>query len=326
MKIHGIDYNVIDVYDQSITVPDSWVFNDNKTGKGHGEAKLYMGSKDNMRHFYTGDANKAGFVVECFVLKRDLLKLLNTIHHEYLHPSIPYRGIGENNNMRLLWEKRKKKIELMPDLLTFTIKDQDQIKGQRGYVNYRGKKRLKEGYDIIREIALPFVSYISVMKVQHPQSKKIFFYWSPFADFKQMASLQYAAQNYGKNKSKSTNESKKRKKQLKYREELFAEYKSCPFTHIDEFRLLVASHIKPNAVCNQKEEADPNNGIMLSPLFDKLFDKGFISFKDNGDIMISDWLSPQNKSRICFDYDKNDLRLNDERKKYLIYHRDNVFK
>lgn len=65
---------------------------------------------------------------------------------------------------------------------------------------------------------------------------------------------------------------------------------------------------------------------MLSPLYDKLFDKGFISFDDEGNIMISDWLSPQNRERISFDYSQEDLNLNEQRKKYLEYHRENVFK
>ena len=65
---------------------------------------------------------------------------------------------------------------------------------------------------------------------------------------------------------------------------------------------------------------------MLSPLYDKLFDKGFISFKDNGEILISDWLSPQNQERISFEYSPEDLFLNEQRKKYLEYHRENVFK
>ena len=95
MIIDGIEYNVIDVYDQSITVPDSYVMNENKTGKGHGEAKLYMGSKDSMRHFYTGNSHREGFVVKCFVLKKDLISLLRTIKHEYQYPSIKYRGMGK---------------------------------------------------------------------------------------------------------------------------------------------------------------------------------------------------------------------------------------
>ena len=322
MNILGPDYNVIDVYDQSITIPDSYVVNDNKTGKGHGEAKLYMGSKDAMRNFYAGNPYTEGFVVKCFVLKRDLVSLLKTIKHEYQHPSIKYRGMAGKKNMLHLWKKRLKEAEALNDIILFEIKDQKQIKGLRGYVN--STKRKSEGYDLIRAMALPFVSYISVMKLKRSEDGELLFYWRPFADFTQMASMQFAAQNYGKGKQQES--SRNRKSQVKYREELYNEFKHCPFTHIDEFKLLIASHIKPHAVSTKKEQADPNNGLMLSPLYDKLFDKGYISFKENGELLISDWLSPQNRSRISFEYSPEDLFLNEQRKEYLKYHRVNVFK
>ena len=321
MTIDGKEYNVIDVYDQSITVPDSYVMNENKTGKGHGEAKLYMGSKDSMRHFYTGNPNTEGFVVKCFVLKRDLISLLRTIKHEYQYPSIKYRGLGKSRNMLKLWKTRIEYVETLPTKIEFEVKDQHQIIGSRGYVNCIKKG---SGYDLIRKVALPFVSYLSVMKVQEVETQENSFYWRPFADFTQMASMQMAAQNYGKGKQQEN--SRQRKRQVQYREELYNEFHSCPFTHIDEFRLLVASHIKPYAVSTKKEQSDSNNGLMLSPLYDKLFDKGFISFGDDGSIMVSDWLSPQNRERISFDYSVEDLNLNEKRRKYLAYHRENVFK
>ena len=321
MIISGIEFRKIDVYDQSVTVPDSYVVNENKTGKGHGEAKLYMGSKDAMRFFYTGDPHAEGFVAKCFVLKKDLISLLKTIKHEYQYPSIKYRGMERNNNMLKWWRLRLKQMEALNDIIYFDVKDQKQIIGSRGYVN---STKNKSGYNLIRTIALPFVSYISVMKLQKVDSQEFFFYWRPFADFTQMASMQYAAQNYGKAKQQIN--TRQRKSQLQYREMLFNEYHHCPFTHIDEFRLLIASHIKPYAVSTKKEQADPNNGIMLSPLYDKLFDKGFISFDENGSLMVSDWLSPQNKNRIDFNYSPDDLFLNDQRRKYLEYHREYVFK
>ena len=224
-------------------------------------------------------------------------------------------------NMLHLWKKRLKEAESLTDMIEFEVRDQKQIKGPRGYVNSIRKRAV--GYDLIRKMALPFVSYISVMKVVN-EAGDTFFYWRPFADFAQMASLQYAAQNYGK--AKQADNPKKRKSQVKYREELYNEFKHCPFTHIDEFKLLIASHIKPHAVSTQKEQADPDNGLMLSPLYDKLFDRGFISFTENGELLISDWLSPQNRKRISFEYSPQDLFLNDNRKKYLEYHRENVFK
>lgn len=320
MIINGIDYNVIDVYDQSVTIPDSFVIKENKTGKGHGEAKLYMGSKDSMRYFYTGNPNNEGFVVKCFVLKRDLISLLNTIKHEYQYPSIKYKGIGDGKNMLKLWKTRMEYAETLPNIIIFEVKDQQQIRGSRGYVN---SIKNRTGYDLIRTMALPFVSYISVMKVQEIQTQEVSFYWRPFADFTQMASMQYAAQHYGKGKK---DDLQHRKSQVKYREELYNEFHHCPFTQIDEFRLLVASHIKPYAVSSKKEQTDSNNGLLLSPLYDKLFDKGYISFDNDGHILISEWLSPKNKELISFVFSPADLNLNEQRLQYMKYHRENVFK
>lgn len=320
MIINGSEFNVINVYDY-ITISDSFVDNENKTGKGHGEAKLYVGPKDEMRMFFAGNPHAEGFSVKCFVLKNDLISLLKTIKHEYQHPSIKYRGMGEKQNMFHLWKQRFQYAETLDTIIEFDVQDQKQIIGPRGYVKARKNSK---GYDLIREMALPFVSYISVMKLKNVETQETIFYWRPFADFTQMASMQYAAQHYGKRKQQEV--SKIRKKQVKYREELYNEFRHCPFTHIDEFRLLIASHIKPYIVSTKKEQSDPNNGLMLSPLYDKLFDKGFISFDENGDLLISDWLSPQNKERISFDYSPADLNLNEERKKYLEYHRENVFK
>ena len=161
------------------------------------------------------------------------------------------------------------------------------------------------------------------MKVQEIQTQEISFYWRPFADFTQMASLQYAAQHYGKGKK---GDLQHRKSQVKYREELYNEFHHCPFTQIDEFRLLVASHIKPYAVSSKKEQTDSNNGLLLSPLYDKLFDKGYISFDNDGHILISEWLSPRNKELISFVFSPADLNLNEQRLQYMKYHRENVFK
>lgn len=326
MEICNIAFDIIDVYKQSITIPDSFVLPENKTGKGNGEAKLYMGSKDTMRIFYAGNRFSEGFKVTCFVLKKDLLLYMNAIEHEYRFPSIRYRALGDKKSMHSLWAKRKAEIEKLNDMLFFEIEDQKQIQGTRGYVNSkRINRKSMTGYHWIRQILLPFVSYLSVMKLQRKDTNETVFYWRPFADFTQMASMQYYAQNYGK-KKKRGEDYRQRKSQLKYRETLYQEFKHCPFSKIDDFRLLVASHIKPYAVSSTQEKTDPNNGFMLSPLYDKLFDRGFVSFNDDGGLIVSDWLSKDNKEKINFEYCVDDLKLNEKRKEYLEYHRNNIFK
>src|SRR5215213_5728114 len=69
-------------------------------------------------------------------------------------------------------------------------------------------------------------------------------------------------------------EQKVRIGQSYFRAKLLSEMKSCPITGIDDKRLLIASHIKPWIHSNNDERINTKNGILLSPLFDKLFDKG----------------------------------------------------
>lgn len=66
MEIAGRKYKVKDTFDSIVTIPDCFVLGKNKLGHGHGEAKLYFGSKDTMRSFY----GEEGFKVKCFLFKR----------------------------------------------------------------------------------------------------------------------------------------------------------------------------------------------------------------------------------------------------------------
>lgn len=72
----------------------------------------------------------------------------------------------------------------------------------------------------------------------------------------------------------------------------------CRVTKISDTTFLKASHIKPWSESNNLERLDPYNGLMLAPHVDHLFDKGWISFADNGDMMVSPQLKPQVFSQL----------------------------
>src|SRR3546814_3413344 len=58
-----------------------------------------------------------------------------------------------------------------------------------------------------------------------------------------------------------------------------------PYTTL--FRSLRASHIKPWSKCASGDErVDGNNGLLLSPTADHLFDRGWITFEDDGALEI----------------------------------------
>jgi putative restriction endonuclease len=91
-----------------------------------------------------------------------------------------------------------------------------------------------------------------------------------------------------------------RQGQSYFRKSLLKEMKKCPITGIDDKKLLVASHIKPWVHSNNEERVSSKNGILLSPLFDKLFDKGIglITFTLDKKILISNKLSKENIARL----------------------------
>lgn len=325
MIILGNNYKVIDTFDVDMTVPDCLVVNKNKLGTGHGEAKLYVASKDTMHAFY-GDE---GFTANCFLLKEDLRQYMMSIQTEYFKPTYDYRGKDE---MKALWESRMAYIESLDDIIYFDVKDQAQIVGGRGYVNSSDL-----GYQIIREIALPLVSYISVMKLT-ANGTKTYFYWKLFVDYDKLNADDALVFNYGKSKDepqpvkkpsqKETDYNRARVGQGKYRDLLLEECMYCPITMINDERLLIASHIKPWAVSNEREKVDPKNGFILSPLYDRLFDKGLITFTDDKRMLVSNWLSPNNIKRMNLEDGKlySRLPIDEQRLVYLEYHRACVFK
>ena len=112
-----------------------------------------------------------------------------------------------------------------------------------------------------------------------------------------------------------------------FRKELIKKYNSsCVITGINEKKLLVASHVKPWAVCTNVERLSVENGLLLSPTFDKLFDCGLISFADSGRILISSQLSAEVVSKLHISAtDTFNLKASQELKQNLEYHRDVVF-
>lgn len=65
----------------------------------------------------------------------------------------------------------------------------------------------------------------------------------------------------------------------------------CPLTGIAEPALLRASHIVPWADCEDEQRLDVYNGLLLSALWDAAFDKGLVSFGDDGTVLVSPSLS-----------------------------------
>ena len=100
---------------------------------------------------------------------------------------------------------------------------------------------------------------------------------------------------------------------------MFDQWQGCAVTGYGMPAMLVASHIKPWRSATNTERLDPDNGLLLLANLDKAFDRGFISFADNGEIIIAPALERPEVLGI-----RDDMRLNvrTQNVKYLQYHRE----
>lgn len=74
--------------------------------------------------------------------------------------------------------------------------------------------------------------------------------------------------------------------QGKYREDLIGIWGSCAITGAEDPKLLIASHVMPWRTANNSQRLDPNNGLLLSPSYDRAFDQGLITFDETGTIIL----------------------------------------
>ena len=101
----------------------------------------------------------------------------------------------------------------------------------------------------------------------------------------------------------------------------------CAVTGLAVPELLRASHIKPWADCEtDAERLDVFNGLLLAPNFDAAFDRGFVTFTDEGKLMVSPRLSEAGCRLLGVGTGLRVLGLSDGHCRYLRWHRELVFK
>ncbi len=129
-----------------------------------------------------------------------------------------------------------------------------------------------------------------------------------------------------------TREVKTRVNQSVFRQIVLANYASkCAISGINIPQLLMASHIIPWSA-NEKERLNPENGICLSPLYDKAFDKGLIGINTNYEIILSKDLKAKNTTAFYFNHFASieNLKISEAlkylpKKEFLEYHLDTIF-
>ena len=102
--------------------------------------------------------------------------------------------------------------------------------------------------------------------------------------------------------------------------------KACRITGVDQPEHLRASHCKPWRDSTNEERLDGENGLLLTPTIDHLFDRGFIGFEDNGNLIVSPVAHRVSLTKLGIDPSRtlNVGSFSTGQKNYLGFHRDNV--
>lgn len=110
-----------------------------------------------------------------------------------------------------------------------------------------------------------------------------------------------------------------------FRSSLIRYWQGCSISSCSLSPVLIASHIKPWCDCNNTERLDLYNGLLLLPNYDKLFDKGYISFDHKGKLICSRLLEKDVKEILGITDGLSLRKLDDKHKEYLRYHNECCF-
>lgn len=100
---------------------------------------------------------------------------------------------------------------------------------------------------------------------------------------------------------------------------------ACAVTGVREQRVLRASHIKPWNESATDEKVDRNNGLLLIPDLDALFDKGLITFQLNGAMDLSPSFDSTDQQKMHIEQAFRLRHVSAEMQPYLEYHREHRF-
>lgn len=103
--------------------------------------------------------------------------------------------------------------------------------------------------------------------------------------------------------------------------------KRCRITGVDRIEYLRASHCKPWRDSSDPERLDGENGLLLTPTIDHLFDRGFISFEARGQLLVSPVAHRPSLERMGVPLSErvNVGAFSEGQRRYLEYHRERVF-
>lgn len=288
-----------------------------KDSSGTGERRIYVGH-DETKYDEFFDFNAVEYF---FTNKEDLINYLEEAKNEFFSPTQEYK-----ENISDMYESLVADVNTIETkILKYTFKKTFDIQKRYYLVLEPQDGENSKSYQYIRNILLPRVTKICFIKFQDDVSRKFYIYAKPIFFNSLKIKDEIANDTSVVETQEKEAKIRYRKRQTEYRQKLLEQMPFCPFTNVTDDRILVACHIKPFKNCeNDDERYDHKNGITMTPTYHALFDIGFISFNEDGRLLVSPFLSNINKSRLNLK-EGAAYRLQTGSAEYLKYHREKIF-
>jgi putative restriction endonuclease len=319
-----------------VSVADSFVSRENKLGSGNGETRLYVGGRSTRSDFF----GEYGFKIFARLRKSELIRFLEEMKVEYKNPTLEYRG---KRDLPSIWETRFETLVALPDeeidFYVYDTQRNSQTSDERRiYIDSDDN-----AYHFLHELPLSGSARLSIVKYEEHSRNVFEFKLIPDfgGDTRPPSTVQIEHELLKSIDENPVNQNVvtsverlvvARLGQMDFRKSLLqATGAKCAFTGISDSSLLIAGHIKPWAVSNNQERLSPQNGLLFTPTYDRLFNNGFISFEDDRSLLLSPLLS-RNTVLLLGLIEGAEIEIpllgpnNKERRGYMKYHRENVFR
>ena len=315
-------------YQRIIPIPDSFVIKSNKlsTSTGNGEGKLYIGQKSDykIKSFF----GAAGAKITLIFSKHELIDFLNLESQRALENPKLWHG-GER--LPKIYAERRSLMAKQPSRIELRLVDDVLVGGPRRYIRPLSKSGDNANLfrDILRGLPLSGTACLVLEKRVSGQFTALLV----SADDDEVQAMIERTEAEAEilritTDPKISPTTRKSLVDSRIGQGVFKEGirrkdgSACALTGVSEKTLLIASHIKSWNASSDFERLDPQNGLLLSPDADKLFDLGLISFADDGSLLVSSRLAVNDLQKCGIDIDmKLQVVVEEPRAKYLAYHR-----
>jgi hypothetical protein len=314
---------------RNVALPDSFLYKTNKlkSKSGNGEAKIYVGPKNDYatKSFWgTGITSVTSLIFKKVELVYYLDRAINAC--------VKNNGATWRGGAQLRFELKARRDELirLPEQIEVKVRRDDDVGDDRLYFRAAHGLINSKTFDLVlRKIPLSETAYLRVSGSRPSVDAEIL--WAETEAEKvnalhvsdEDAVLDWILNDDGIDKTTKSALVQSRVGQGLFRKRLEdLDGVSCALTGISHPALLIASHIKPWAASTNEERLDPKNGLLLSANVDRLFDKGLISFASNGALLVSKRISDSDLYRCGIQSAMKLAVLVDARRGvYLAYHR-----